>query len=230
MITRPFFRPPAFWGCLLTYGLLALFTTMVSPLRAESDYAPIVIVVLGDSLTAGYGLAEDEGLVPQLQHWLIAKGTDVYLRNAGVSGDTTGAGRERLDWALEPGAEALIVELGANDLLRGRPPEEAEANLDAILAKAQARNLPVLLIGLQAPPNWGAAYKADFDALYPRLAAKYQTLFAPNFFAGLGDDPRAALAFMQPDGVHPTGEGVQKIVAALGPFVQELAQKAAAQR
>lgn len=230
MLSRPF-AAPRFWiARCLTYGLLALFSTTASPLRAESDDAPIVIVVLGDSLTAGYGLAEGEGLVPQLQDWLIAKGAEVDLRNAGVSGDTTGAGRERLDWALEPGAEALIVELGANDLLRGRPPEEAEANLDAILTEAKARGLPVLLVGLQAPPNWGVGYKEAFDALYPRLATKHGALLMPNFFEGLGGNPTEALPLMQADGIHPNVEGVQKIVTALGPYVQELAKKAAAQR
>lgn len=199
-------------------------------LHAESPTVPAVIVVLGDSLTAGYGLAESEGLVPQLQAWLTAEGIAADLRNAGVSGDTTAAGRERLGWALVPEAEALVVELGANDLLRGRPPEEAEAHLDAILTEAKARGLPVLLIGLQAPPNWGTRYKDAFDALYPRLAAKHGALLMPNFFEGLGGSPAEALPFMQADGIHPNAEGVQKIVAALGPYVQELAQKAVAQR
>lgn len=199
-------------------------------LHAESPTVPAVIVVLGDSLTAGYGLAESEGLVPQLQAWLTAEGIAADLRNAGVSGDTTAAGRERLGWALVPETEALVVELGANDLLRGRPPEEAEAHLDAILTEAKARGLPVLLIGLQAPPNWGTRYKDAFDALYPRLASKHGALLMPNFFEGLGGSPAEALPFMQADGIHPNAEGVQKIVAALGPYVQELAQKAVAQR
>ena len=230
MFHRPFAALRLWRARCLTYGLLALFAMGGLPLHAENPAAPVVIVVLGDSLTAGYGLPEGEGLVPQLQAWLSERGIAADLRNAGVSGDTTGAGLERLDWALVPEAEALVVELGANDLLRGRPPEEAEANLDAILAKARARGLPVLLIGMKAPPNWGAEYQEDFDALYPRLAQSYGTLFAPNYFEGLGGDPSQALPFMLEDGVHPNAEGIRKIAAVLGPYVQELANQAAAQR
>lgn len=183
------------------------------------------VVALGDSLTAGYGLAEGEGFVPQLQAWLAANGSDAVVVNAGVSGDTTAGGLSRLDWALDPGADALIVTLGGNDMLRGLPPEEARANLDAILTKAQAKGLPVLLVGMQAPGNWGPDYKAAFDAAYPELAAKHQVLFADSFLGPLLDkagDPAALAPWLQADGIHPNAEGVKLIVAGLGPKVLEL--------
>ena len=180
---------------------------------------------MGDSLTAGYGLAEGEGFVPQLQAWLAANGSDAVVVNAGVSGDTTAGGLSRLDWALAPEADALIVTLGGNDMLRGLPPEEARANLDAILTKAQAKGLPVLLVGMQAPGNWGPDYKAAFDAAYPELAAKHQVLFAESFLGPLLDtagDPAALAPWLQADGIHPNAEGVKLIVAGLGPKVLEL--------
>lgn len=182
----------------------------------------MTVVALGDSLTAGYGLAEGEGFVPQLQGWLQAQGREVVVQNAGVSGDTTAGGLSRLDWALGPDAQALIVTLGGNDMLRGLPPAEARANLDAILAGAEKRGLPVLLVGMQAPANYGADYKTAFDAIYPELAQAHGDLLAPSFFAGItGDDsdPAALAPWLQPDGIHPNAEGVKRIVAALGPQV-----------
>ena len=193
------------------------------PTVAVAD--PVEVVALGDSLTAGYGLAEGEGLVPQLQAWLTSQGSDAVVVNAGVSGDTTAGGLSRLDWALEPGADALLVILGGNDMLRGLPPAEARANLDAILTKAQAKGLPVLLVGMQAPGNWGPDYKAQFDAIYPDLAASHHVLFADSFFGPLmngTNDPAAIAPWMQADGIHPNAEGVKIIVAGLGPKVLEL--------
>ena len=186
---------------------------------------PAQVVALGDSLTAGYGLAEGEGFVPQLQAWLAANGSDAVVVNAGVSGDTTAGGLSRLDWALAPEADALIVTLGGNDMLRGLPPAEARANLDAILTKAQAKGLPVLLVGMQAPGNWGPEYKAAFDAIYPDLAAAHHVLLADSFFGPLlngTSDPAALAPWMQADGIHPNAEGVKVIVAGLGPKVLEL--------
>lgn len=186
---------------------------------------PAQVVALGDSLTAGYGLAEGEGFVPQLQAWLAANGSDAVVMNAGVSGDTTAGGLSRLDWALAPEADALIVTLGGNDMLRGLPPAEARANLDAILTKAQAKGLPVLLVGMQAPGNWGPEYKAAFDAIYPDLAAAHHVLLADSFFGPLlngATDPAAIASWMQADGIHPNAEGVKVIVAGLGPKVLEL--------
>ena len=184
---------------------------------------PLIVVALGDSLTAGYGLAEGEGFVPQLQQWLAANGSDATVVNAGVSGDTTAGGLARLDWSLTPETDALIVTLGGNDLLRGLDPAVTRSNLEAILTKADARKLPVLLIGLPGPANFGPDWKAQFDAIYPELAAKHGALLAPNFMAGLGgDDPAAARRLMQADGIHPNPEGVKRIVADLGPKVLEL--------
>ena len=179
-------------------------------------------MALGDSLTAGYGLAEGEGFVPQLQQWLAANGSDATVVNAGVSGDTTAGGLARLDWSLTPETDALIVTLGGNDLLRGLDPAVTRANLEAILTKAGERKLPVLLIGLPGPVNFGTDWKAQFDAIYPELAARYGALLAPNFMAGLGGDPVAARSLMQSDGIHPNPEGVRRIVADLGPKVLEL--------
>jgi acyl-CoA thioesterase I len=193
----------------------------ISPAFAES----VTVVALGDSLTAGYGLTPEAGLVPQLEGWLKAQGADVVIVNAGVSGDTTAGGLSRLDWSLTPETDALIVTLGANDMLRGLPPAEARANLTAILEGAKAKALPVLLVGIAAPGNYGANYKAEFDAIYPDLAAQYGTLLYPGFFDALtmgNPDPTAVQAFMQGDGIHPNAEGVKKIVEGLGPKVAEL--------
>jgi acyl-CoA thioesterase-1 len=198
---------------------------MFSAVAAE----PLTVVALGDSLTAGYGLDPAQGFVPQLQAWLVAQGQDVTVINAGVSGDTTAGGLSRLEWSLAPGTDALIVTLGGNDMLRGLPPEESRANLDGILKGAQAKGLPVLLVAMQAPGNYGPDYKAAFDAIYPELAAQYGALLAPGFFAPLlegGADPAAVQGLMQADGIHPNAEGVKRIVAGLGPLVIELLAKA----
>ncbi|TXI01546.1 MAG: arylesterase [Pseudorhodobacter sp.] len=192
---------------------------MLAPANAE----PVTLVALGDSLTAGYGLPADQGLVPQLEGWLKANGVDAVVVNAGVSGDTTAGGLSRLDWSLTPDTDALMVTLGGNDMLRGLPPEEARANIAAILAGAKAKGLPVLLVGMQAPGNYGAEYKAAFDAVYPELAAEQGATLYPFFFQGLAagsNDPAALRAFLQEDGIHPNAEGVGRIVADLGPVVK----------
>ncbi len=184
---------------------------------------PTTLLALGDSLTAGYGLPPDQGLVPQLQGWLTSHGTEVAVVNAGVSGDTTAGGLSRLDWSLTPDVDALMVTLGGNDMLRGLPPEEARGNLAAILAGAKAKGVPVLLVGMQAPGNYGAEYKTAFDAIYPALAAEYGATLYPFFFQGLAageSDPAALQPFMQADAIHPNAEGVARIVADLGPAVQ----------
>lgn len=192
----------------------------------------MTVVALGDSLTAGYGLPEGEGLVPQLEGWLRAQGADVVVQNAGVSGDTTAGGLARIDWALSPETDALIVALGGNDMLRGLPPAEVRANLDGILKAADARGLPVLLVGMKAPANWGPAYKAEFDALYPALAAEYGAALAPDFFGGLAaagadpSDPASLTRWIQADGIHPSAEGVGLIVEGLGPQVLALVRAA----
>lgn len=214
------------YGARLTLGK-ALIVLALSVSLAEAE--PLEIVALGDSLTAGYGLPEGQGLVPQLQAWLAEHGSDARIVNAGVSGDTSAGGLARLDWSLTPQTDALIVTLGGNDLLRGLDPATTRANLDAILAAAQARNLPVLLIGLPGPANYGPDYKASFDAIFPDLARQYGALMEPNFMAGLGaTDPVGLQPLMQADGIHPNAEGVAKIVAHLGPRVLDLLGKAGA--
>jgi acyl-CoA thioesterase-1 len=209
----------------VTIGLLVLVSLFCGPAMA----AKINLVALGDSLTAGYGLPAEQGFVPQMQAWLLAKGVDVSISNAGVSGDTTAGGLARLDWSLAPDTSALLVNLGGNDLLRGIDPRSSAANLDKILATARARNLPVLLVGLKALNNYGPDFKAQFDAIYPDLARKYAADLYPDFFAGLksGADQTVALArYMQPDGIHPNAAGVALIVNDLGPHLIELFKKA----
>ena len=190
------------------------------------------LVALGDSLTQGYGLPQGEGFVPALQDWLEGQGRDVNVINAGVSGDTTAGGLSRVAWSLTDETDAMIVALGGNDLLRGIAPETARANLDGILSAATERGLPVLLVGLLAPSNYGPEYKQAFDALYVELSEKYGTLFYPEFFAGLRDEngaqPQNLAAFMQPDGIHPNAEGVERIVDEMGPVVAELLDQAQA--
>ena len=193
---------------------------------------PVTVVALGDSLTAGYGLADQsQGFVPVLEGWLKVRGHDVAVQNAGVSGDTTAGGLARVGWALGPETDALIVTLGGNDLLRGIDPASSKANLDGILKEAAARKLPVLLVSMKAPGNFGPEYKAAFDRMYGELAATYGTLLADDFFGGLRAagadpaDPASLAAFMQADGLHPNPEGVKLIVEGLGPTVEELLAK-----
>lgn len=191
---------------------------------------PITIAALGDSLTQGYGLPQGQGLVPQLQGWLDGQGAEVTVLNAGVSGDTTAGGLARVAWTLTDDVDAMIVTLGGNDLLRGIDPAAARANLAGILQEARARDVDVLLVGMDAPPNYGAEYEQAFEAIYPDLAQEYSALLFPNFFQGLldqGATPADAGGYMQPDGIHPNAEGVALIVKAIGPSVLELAQKAA---
>lgn len=192
---------------------------------------PVRILALGDSLTAGYGLMEADGLVPQLNAWLAARGADVTVMNAGVSGDTSAGGLSRLGWALDDSVQAMMVILGGNDLLRGIAPEATRANIAAILTEAQARGLPVLLVGMKAPGNFGPEYKAAFDALYPELGAEYGAAVIDSYFGLLAPgaaDPAALAPFMQPDGIHPNSEGVKIIVGNLGPHLIDLAARVTA--
>ena len=211
----------------LTYASLrgirnagAIIMLLNSPLLAE----PITLVAFGDSLTQGYGLPPQDGFVPQLQAWLAAAGEDVVVINAGVSGDTTAGGASRIDWTLTPDVDALIVNLGGNDMLRGIDPGESRRNLDAILAAAKAKNLPVLLVSLRAPGNYGADFKAEFDAMFGDLAAKYGNLLTENYFFPLIDQSSRLLdpALMQADGIHPNAAGVVKAIESLGPKVRDL--------
>lgn len=190
---------------------------------------PVTIAALGDSLTQGYGLVPDQGFVPRLEGWLREQGAEVALINAGVSGDTTSGGLARVDWTLTPDVDGLIVALGGNDLLRGIDPALSRSNLDGILAAAQARDLPVLLVGLEAPGNYGADFKAAFEAMFPELSAQYDTLLYPDFLAPLTaetDRNGALRLYMQGDGIHPNAAGVERIVEGIGPSVLALIEQA----
>jgi acyl-CoA thioesterase-1 len=202
-----------------------IMTLILALCGAAATAGPVTVAALGDSLTQGYGLPEGDGFVPQLQHWLDDHGADAVLINAGVSGDTTAGGAARVAWTLSPEVKAMVVALGGNDMLRGLDPAVTRANLETILTVADQAGVKVLLIGMQAPGNYGPDYKAEFDAIYPDLAAKHGALYAPSFFEGLQEvsrDPAALQPFMQGDGIHPNAEGVARIVAALGPKVLEL--------
>ena len=176
------------------------------------------VVALGDSLTAGLGLPPGQAFPDVLQAALRAKGYDVEVANAGVSGETAGDGLARYDWAAPAGTDALIVELGANDMLRGLDPEAAKKDLAAILGRARAAKVATLLTGMRAAPNMGAQYQQRFDAIYPDLAKAYGVPLFPFFLEGVAGDPR----LNQKDGLHPTREGVRIIVAHILPSVEAL--------
>lgn len=184
---------------------------------------PLRLLALGDSLTAGYGLPPGDGFVPRLQAALQAKGHNVTVLNGGVSGDTTAGGLTRLDWALADRPDAVIVELGANDMLRGLKPSAVRANLDAILTRLAQRRLPVLLAGMRASPSLGREYGEKFDPLYPDLAKAHGALLYPFFLEGVAADA----ALNQGDGIHPNAAGVTVIVERILPTVIRLLDQAA---
>lgn len=179
------------------------------------------ILVLGDSLTSGYGLDPGEAFPARLKAALHAQGLRVDIINGGVSGDTTRGGLARLDWALATGADAVIIELGANDGRRGTPPRETYANLARLLGRLKARNIPVLLTGMMAPPNLGRDYGAEFNAVFPRLAERFQVPFYRFFLEGVA----AEADLNQKDGVHPNARGVEVIVRGILPLVTDLVKQ-----
>jgi acyl-CoA thioesterase I len=203
-------------------ALLAAAGLIFSGLAAFAQ--PYRIVGFGDSLMAGYGLDPGKGLTDRLQAALKAKGIDAEVANAGVSGDTTSGGLSRLDWSVPDGTQLVILELGANDMLRGLDPKVPEKNLDAMLARLKARKIPVLLAGMRAAPNLGADYQAAFNAIYPRLAAKYGVPLYPFILDGVAGQP----AYQLPDHLHPNAEGVDRIVERILPVVQKLIAKGSA--
>lgn len=194
----------------------ALFAAIgLSGSRAEE---PVRLLVLGDSLAAGYGLPAQDGFTAQLQEVLQGSGHDVVVQNAGVSGDTTAGGWSRLEWALADGADAVIVELGANDMLRGIDPGSARSNLAAILATLHERGIPTLVAGMRAPQNLGPTYVDAFERMYPELAQQYDALVYPFFLDGVAGE-----AWLnQEDGIHPNRTGVRHIVESIMPSVLEL--------
>jgi acyl-CoA thioesterase-1 len=208
-----------------------LAATLLFGLPGVAHAEPTTVAALGDSLTQGYGLPPEQGLVPQLQGWLDARGRDVTLLNAGVSGDTTAGGLSRVDWTLTPEVDGMILALGSNDMLRGIDPANARANLSGILQAAQDRGVEVLMVGVQAPGNYGPDYKAAFDSMYGDLAAEFGVLHAESFLSGLDAPPdTATLAarYMQSDGLHPNPNGVALMVESLGPQIEALLDRIAA--
>jgi acyl-CoA thioesterase-1 len=177
---------------------------------------PIKMVVLGDSLSAGLGLSASAAFPARLQKSLDAKGIAVDMINAGVSGDTSSGGRDRLDWSVPEGTEAVIVELGANDALRGIDPNVTRSALTDILTRLKARNIAVLLCGMYAPPNYGSDYSARFNAIYPDLAKSFGVPLYPFFLEGVATDAK----LNQADGMHPTPEGVDVVVKNILPTVE----------
>jgi acyl-CoA thioesterase-1 len=189
---------------------------------ADASARPLRLVVLGDSLTAGYGLPPSEAFPAQLEAALLTGGSDVKVINAGVSGDTAADGLARYEWAVFSGADALVVELGANDMLRGIPPEITKKALAAILDKARAAHLPTLVAGMRAAPNLGPEYDKAFDAIYPELAEAYGAILYPFFLDGVA----GVAKFNQLDGLHPTAAGVAVIVNRILPAVEDLLGRA----
>lgn len=193
----------------------AILLVLLWGVPAATAAPPLRLLVLGDSLTAGYGLTAEDGFTAQLQAALKEAGRDVVVLNAGVSGDTTAGGRARIGWALGDKPDAVIVELGANDGLRGLDPKATFDNLDAIIADIRRAGLPVLLTGMLAPPNLGRDYADDFNAIFPRLAEKHGVLFYPFFLAGVAAKPE----LNQDDGIHPNSKGVEAVVTRILPYV-----------
>jgi len=202
------------WLLLVQAVVFAVVLAAASPVAART----IRLVVLGDSLTAGLGLPPGKAFPDRLQAALRARGWDVDVLNAGVSGDTAADGLARYDWAVPANADALILELGANDMLRGLEPEATKKALSAILDKAHATRLATLIAGMRAAPNLGAEYDRAFDAIYPALAKDHDVALYPFFLDGVAGDPK----LNQADGMHPTAEGVDAIVERIAPSVEEI--------
>jgi len=203
-------------GVAVVMALLATYS------RAAEH--PINIVAFGDSLTAGLGLPANEAFPAQLQRALEAKGLAINVINAGVSGDTAAGGLSRLDWSIPEGTDAVILELGANDALRGFDPGVTRKALDAMLRRLKERKIPVLLCGMMAPPNLGAEYGRAFNSIYPDLATQTDAILYPFFLAGVAADPK----LNQRDGLHPTAAGVAVIVDRILPRVEQLVARAKA--
>jgi acyl-CoA thioesterase I len=203
------------WRKLVNLGLaLAALIALVSPAAAATR-----IMAFGDSLMSGYGLPSLEEAFPaRLQAWLKTHGVDAEVINAGVSGDTSAGGLARLDWSLVEPTDAVLVELGANDALRGIDPKETHKNLDEILSKLEQRHVKILLIGMESPANWGAEYRDAFRAIFPALAEQHHAMLYPFFLDGVALDP----ALNQDDGMHPNARGVAVIVDRVGPSVLRL--------
>jgi acyl-CoA thioesterase-1 len=199
-----------------TVRVIFIFLVLLAPVMAHADQARLL--VLGDSLVAGYGLPPGQSLPDQLQRDLATRGVSVAVINAGVSGDTTAGGLARLDWSLADNPDAVIIVLGGNDMLRGLPPEGTATNLDAIVSRLRERDIEVLLAGMMAPRNLGPAYVEAFDAIYPALARRHDIEFYPFFLDGVALDPALNLD----DGLHPNMQGISEISRRMLPVVERL--------
>ena len=208
---RPFFRT-----CMVANWLLFAAVVLACPPASADDITKIV--VLGDSLTAGYGLAPGEGFPAQLESALADRGHAVQIVDAGVSGDTASGGLARLEWSVPPDADAVIVELGANDALRGVDPAVTRKALEEIVIRLQARGQAVLLAGMQAPPNMGDQYADQFNSIYGEIAERHDISLYPFFLDGVA----GMLDLNQSDGIHPTAEGISIIVQKILPQVESL--------
>ena len=220
----------ASWASAQVSMLLALFNgvlvCMAMPIGAAAEQRPIRIVALGDSLTAGFMLPATESFPVQLEQALKAKAYAVEVINAGVSGDTTAAALDRFEWAVPDGIDAAIVELGANDALRGLDPALARRNLDAIIRRLKAKGAEILIAGMLAPRNWGRAYAQQFDAIFADLAEAHGALLYPFFLDGVALRQDLNLD----DGLHPNGKGVAEIIERILPSVEELIRRVVAKR
>lgn len=199
-------------------AVCSLVIAAASPVALANAETPVKIVALGDSLTAGLGLPEQQGFVPRLQAALAAKGIAAEIVNAGVSGDTASGGLARLDWSVPDGTDAVLLELGANDMLRGIRPQVTHDALDTLLRRLTDRHIAVLLCGMRAAPNLGPDFGQSFERIYPELAGKYGVLLYPFFLDGVAGD----LGLLQRDGLHPNAAGVDAIVARILPQVEQL--------
>jgi acyl-CoA thioesterase I len=209
------------WSALVqVFALVVAALALAVPLAGPAAGAdrPVRIVALGDSLTAGLGLPANAAFPARLEQALNAKGMVVEITNAGVSGDTASAGLARLDWSVPEGTDAVIIELGANDTLRGTDPKVTREALEGIVGRLRERRIEVLLAGMRAAPNLGPDYGRDFDAIYPDLATRNDLLFYPFFLDGVATDAK----LNQRDGLHPTAAGVDAIVARILPKAEEL--------
>ena len=215
-------RPRMFSKMYQTLAVFLLTAVFSAPVSAFAE--PLKLVVLGDSLSAGYLLAPDEAFPTQLEAALEKRGHEVEVINAGVSGDTTADGLARLDWSVGPDARAVIVELGANDALRGLPPEKTRENLSEIVSRLTDRNVKVLVAGMLAPRNLGEDYATRFDPIFADVARIHGAMLYPFFLQGVAMRPELNLA----DGMHPTGEGVSIIVENMLPAVEDLIERAGA--
>lgn len=207
---------------LLAYGKFGIFYNLFAIIAAfiwissvQAAQKEIKIVAFGDSLTAGYGLPQEDAFPVQLQAALRMQGHNIIVKNAGVSGDTSTGGVQRLGWALSGGADLVLLELGANDALRGIEPAITRQSLITIIEKLQARNIPVFLTGMKAPPNMGTEYQTEFDQIYSELAARYKLGFYPFFLEGVAAEPN----LNQADAIHPNKEGVAIIVKKMVPYL-----------